>query len=149
MKRKHIFLGVLLIISSSLLVLGCDFHESEGVSYEILSFEEVPEVVQDGIREVHRMIVDGEREEDTRLGTEATGSYNLGKDGRYEYFITTNNQTLKIIEVVTDEAFGSGLKIVFTTEDREEGVEFPSNVRIVKFNEYHERIAHLYITSPQ
>lgn len=145
MKRKGMVYGILLFIFGSLLVVGCDFHEGEELSYEILPFEEAPKTLRDSITETHGMIL----EDESRAGTLATGSVNFGNDGRYEYFITADNETFEVVEVVPNEALGTGLEILFTIEEHEETVEFPRNVMIVKFNEYHERIVHSYVSSPR
>lgn len=64
---------------------------------------------------------------------------------RYEIFITNNDKT-KIIEVGPDEAYGSGIKVVYTTE-YVENVELTSNVTIIRFNDYYGRISPIYVSS--
>jgi len=48
-RNNYIILGVLLIVFSSLFLVGC--YREEEISYEIISFEDAPEEVQNRIIE--------------------------------------------------------------------------------------------------
>ena len=148
MRRKYIILGIILIIFSSLFFVGCSSEESKELSYETIFFENAPKEVQNEISEVDKWIREREaviNNSHPNQTISSSGSINLGKE-RYEYFIT-NNQIPKIIEVVPDKAYGSGIMIKHTTEYRE-NVEFPTTVAIVKLRDYHGRISHVYLSHP-
>jgi len=144
-RNNYIILGVLLIVFSSLFLVGC--YREEEISYEIISFEDAPEEVQNRIIET-----DGktkEREVDRSAGYVSStiissGNIDLGKE-RYVYFVTNReenkkiNEVIKITEVGPFEDFGTGAVVKFATEHRE-NVEFPDTVTIVKFIEYYGRI---------
>lgn len=146
MRNKFIILGTILIIFNSLFLMGCNREANKEISYEIISFENAPKEVQDDISKVDKWIretIINNNHSDQTINS--SGSIDLGKE-RYEYFIT-NNQVPKIIEVVSDKAYGSGVMIKHTTEYRE-NVEFPITVTIVKLSDYHGKISHVYISHP-
>jgi len=148
MRSKYIILGVIVIICSSLFLIGCNREASKELSYEIIFFENAPKEVQNEISEVDKWIREREAVIDNNHPHQtisSSGSVNLGKE-RYEYFIT-NNQIPKIIEVVPDKAYGSGIMIKHTTEYRE-NIEFPTTVTIVKLSDYYGKMSHVYISHP-
>lgn len=147
MKSKYIILGVTLIICSSLFLIGCNREANKEMSYEIILFENAPKEVQNEINEVDKWIREREAMDDSHTiqTISSSGSVDLGKE-RYEYFITSN-LIPKIIEVVPDKAYGSGIMIKHTTEHRENG-EFPTTVAIVKLSNYYGKISHVYISHP-
>lgn len=144
MRNSYIILGIILIAFSSLFLSGC---YSEEVNYEIINFEDAPQLVQDSLIELDREIKEeeGQRTEGYVRGTIiASGIIDLGK-ARYAYFVTNqtanepNNEVIKITEVGPFTDFGAGAVVKFATEKRE-SVEFPDTVTIVKFIEYYGRI---------
>ncbi len=148
MRSKYIILGIIMVICSSLFWAGCNREVNEDFSYEIISFENAPKEVQDQISEVDKWIRESDgviNNNDVNHTISSSGSIDLGKE-RYEYFIT-NNQISKIIEVVPNKAYGSGIMIKHTTEYRE-NLEFPITVTIVKLSEYYGKILHVYISHP-
>lgn len=150
-RSNYIILGIILIICSSLFLVGCNREENKEISYEIISFENAPKEVQDLISKNDRIRKEKEREwiknnSDSQNSTIlSSGEIDLGKE-RYVYYMTdnqiseNNNEIPKIIEVAPDKAYGRGIVIKFVTESIEENVEFPNTVVIVKFTDYYGKI---------
>ncbi|SCZ02993.1 hypothetical protein [Alkaliphilus peptidifermentans] len=145
MKSKYIILGIMLVVCSSLFLVGCNREENNEISYEIITFENAPKEVQDEINKVDKRIRGSVINNDHKETISSSGNIDLGKE-RYAYFII-NNEIPKIIEVGPDKAYGYGMWIKYTSEETE-NVEFPTNVTIVKLSDYYDRISHIYISHP-
>jgi len=153
MRKKYLVLSLMGMVLMTIFLGGCN-REEEQFTYEILSFEEAPKGVQDLIVENLKIITEREDEkadESSNSTIVSSGQIDMGKE-KYVYIITSkeNNDEIteipRIIEVVKDEAYGSGIMIKHTTEDTE-AIEFPDTVAIVKL-EYSGKISNVFLSSP-
>lgn len=152
MRKKYVVLSLIVMVFMGVFLSGC--NNKEEFSYEILSFEGAPKEVQDLIVENFKIISERE-DESTNDSSNSTiissGQIDMGKE-KYVYIITSkeNNDEIteipRIIEVVKDEAYGSGIMIKHTTDDTE-AIEFPDTVAIVKL-EYSGKISNVFLSSP-
>lgn len=153
MRKKYLVLSLMGMVLMTIFLGGCN-REEEQFTYEILSFEGAPKEVQDLIVENIKIITERE-DESTNDSSNSTiissGQIDMGKE-KYVYIITSkeNNDEIteipRIIEVVKDEAYGSGIMIKHTTDDTE-AIEFPDTVAIVKL-EYSGKISNVFLSSP-
>ncbi|MBP2028657.1 hypothetical protein J2Z35_002487 [Acetoanaerobium pronyense] len=152
MRKKYLVLSLIVLVFMSIFLAGCSNEEEFG--YEILSFEETPKEVQDLIVENLKII--SEREDESANDSSnstivSSGQIDMGKE-KYVYIITSKENSdeiteiPRIIEVVKDEAYGSGIMIKHTTDDTE-AIEFPDTVSIVKL-EYSGKISNVFLSSP-
>ena len=141
-RKKHIILGMILIIYSTLFFIGCSGKENKELSYEIISFENAPKEVQE------RMRWHEERNPKhySNEGYNASGGFDLGIE-RYVYFIVNEGSLPIILDVVPDEAYGRGIIIKHTSENKD-NAKFPDTSVIVKLNEYYGEIANVFISHP-
>ena len=153
MRKKYLVLSLMGMVLMTIFLAGCN-KEAEQFSYEILSFEETPKGVQDLIVENLKIISEREAESTNDSSNStiiSSGQIDMGKE-KYVYIITSkeNNDEIteipRIIEVVKDEAYGSGIMIKHTTDDTE-AIEFPDTVAIVRL-EYYGKISNVFLSSP-
>ena len=152
MRKKYVVLSLVVMVFMGVFLAGC--NNEEQFTYEILSFEETPKGVQDLIVENFKIISEREAESTNDSSNStiiSSGQIDMGKE-KYVYIITSkeNNDEIteipRIIEVVKDEAYGSGIMIKHTTDDTE-AIEFPDTVAIVRL-EYYGKISNVFLSSP-
>lgn len=140
MRSNYIILGIILIICTSFFLVGCSSEENKELSYEIISFENAPKEVQDGI------ILAEEHNKHLNEDYNSGGGVDLGKE-RYVFFITNEGNAPKILEITPDTTYGRGIMIKHTTEAKE-NAKFPDTLTIIKLNEYYGEITRTYISYP-
>lgn len=140
MRSNYIILGIILIICTSFFFVGCSNEENKELSYEMISFENAPKEVQD------MMMLSENHNKNFNEDYNSGGGVDLGKE-RYEFFITNEGETPKILEIGPDETYGRGIMIKYTIENKE-NAKFPDTSTIIKLNEYYGEITRTYISHP-
>lgn len=138
MQKNYIILSIILIICSTLFLVGCSSEKNQELSYEIISFENAPKELQE------RIMLYKDENRYSNEGYNFSGSYDLGKE-KYHFLLTNEGRVPKFIGVEPDKALGSGVIVKYTGENKEDS-KFPYTVSIIKFNEYYGKIRHVYVS---
>jgi hypothetical protein len=126
-----IIAGLILIYGIYALINFTKETETHGMSLAVLSYEEAPERVQEGIDEFLAL---REQQQDS----EATGlSMNWGNEEYYEVIIPSQGEQVEILKMGDDEAKGRGKAVVYTLMEKEdEGDNGVEDIVIIEVKNY-------------
>ena len=127
---RYILTIIALILISIIYAGYFNYATSKEITFEILSYEEVPEFVKDKLNETGM--------------TEASTLRIDGTEGPYLVIVPPEDESVEILYVGKDETMGYGFMYKYTYI-KEASMDVFDNIRIIKINHYNGGVRGVFI----